>query len=32
MYITDLYNEIQIWYKIRKIAKDAETELNRERI
>tara|TARA_B100000900_G_scaffold374521_1_gene355872 strand:- start:185 stop:637 length:453 start_codon:yes stop_codon:yes gene_type:complete len=27
MYITDLYNEIKIWYKIRSIAKKAEKEL-----
>ena len=27
MYITDLYNEIKVWNKIRSIAKKAETEL-----
>ena len=27
MYITDLYNEIKIWYKIRSIAKKEETKL-----
>ena len=27
MYITDLYNEIKIWYKIRSIAKKAEPKL-----
>jgi len=27
MYITDLYNEIKIWNKIRSIAKKAEAEL-----
>ena len=27
MYITDLYNEIKIWYKIRSIAKKSEKEL-----
>jgi len=28
MYITDLYNEITIWNKIRSIAKKSKTELN----
>ena len=28
MYITDLYNEIKIWNKIRSIAKKSKTELN----
>ena len=28
MYIIDLYNELRIWRKIKKIAKDAEKELN----
>jgi len=28
MYIIDLYKELQIWRKIKKIAKDAEKELN----
>tara|TARA_R100000657_G_C4678904_1_gene126170 strand:- start:1127 stop:1579 length:453 start_codon:yes stop_codon:yes gene_type:complete len=28
MYILDLYNEIQTWRKIKKIAKNAEKELN----
>jgi hypothetical protein len=27
MYITDLLNEVQTWYKIRKIAKNAKAEL-----
>jgi hypothetical protein len=27
MYITDLYNEIKVWNKIRSIAKKAEAEL-----
>ena len=30
MYITDLYNEINIWYKIRSIAKKAEAKLEAE--
>ena len=28
MYIIDLYNELRIWRKIKKIAKDAEKKLN----
>jgi len=28
MYIKDLYNELQVWRKIKKIAKNAEKELN----
>ena len=28
MYIIDLYKELQVWRKIKKIAKDAEKELN----
>ena len=28
MYIIDLYKELQVWRKIKKIAKNAEKELN----